>query len=308
LSLTFLNIDEFQGQSTIRSGEQETDAQCYSSDDYHDAMEGDTHHRSQTIYTSKHLSAHASKGISDDAQTLANTQEALASTSHSFLQGQFGVFGNSSGTQPQERAYSAGLKPKNHQIFDIYSHSDSFSRNPIVASSNQVYSQPDLQESPFSQLSELPSFVFPSAPSLAGQLYHDSSQSSTSLSSLMHNNPHSSSRFALEPTRSSVLLDLSIHPLEANSTLRESDPQFSDAQTEPESALDWPSLGYLDEALSFIAAERARWTAARESTNGLNVGGNSSETGAISEDEAGGEGRSNHKEEEEASNQVFGTS
>jgi hypothetical protein len=103
-------------------------------------------------------------------------------------------------------------------------------------------------------------------------------------------------------------LNLSIHPLEANSTLPEIDPQVSDTQTEPESALHWPSLGYLDEALGFIAAERARWTAARESTNEFNAGGNSSETGAISEGEAGGEDESINKEEEDAWNQVFGTS
>ena len=78
-----------------------------------------------------------------------------------------------------------------------------------------------------------------------------------------------------------------------------------DTHFEAESASDWPSLGYLGEALGFIAAERARWTAARESATGLNADGNGSETG---ENEGGGEDGLNDKEEEEVWNQVFGTS
>ncbi len=266
-------------------------------------MEDDTHHHSRTTYTSRHLSAHAPRGISDNAQTLANTEEALSSTSYSFLQRQFGVFGNSSGTQSQERAYFARLKPENHESLDIYSHSNSFSRGPIVASSSQVYSGPDLhpsQQSPFSQLSELPSFVFPSAPSLAGQLYPTSLTQSHSQPSPSptHDHPHliASSHLA---SGSSVLSDLSAHPLETNSMLS------LDTHFEAESASDWPSLGYLGEALGFIAAERARWTAARESATGLNADGNGSETG---ENEGGGEDGLNDKEEEEVWNQVFGTS
>ena len=53
--------------------------------------------------------------------------------------------------------------------------------------------------------------------------------------------------------------------------------------SEPENEHDYedgqPSLGYLDEALSFIAEERARWTAAREH------GGEAGQGGVVGQEE-----------------------
>jgi hypothetical protein len=41
-------------------------------------------------------------------------------------------------------------------------------------------------------------------------------------------------------------------------------PHYHSLSSEGDPDHEQPSLGYLDEALSFIASERVRWTAARE--------------------------------------------
>ncbi|KAF8154739.1 hypothetical protein B0H34DRAFT_535684 [Crassisporium funariophilum] len=60
------------------------------------------------------------------------------------------------------------------------------------------------------------------------------------------------------------------------------------AQTQADEEGAEPSLGYLDEVLSFIAVERARWTAAREGVvSGSNVSGDARQSGARDFEEEG---------------------
>lgn len=306
LLVKFPSIDEFLGLSTspiasIRLGEQDTDPEHYSSDAC----------QMQSL-DSGHPIASAPKDIptsTNGVQTSAKTEEAMSSISYFFLQRQFGVYDNSFRNQSQENFSTSRIKPQNLQSLDIYSHSHTLSRAPVVGSASQTCSEHPAQQSPYSMLSELPSFVFPSAPSLAGQLYHNSSLSLPSVSpshtqppaSQIHGHPHTTADFHLppEPSRSSVALDLSADPLNTNPLVRKSESQTSDTFLQAESAPEFPSLGYLDEALSFIAAERARWTAARESTSGLNDGRNGSENVAISGDDDDDEDGLDHKEEAE---------
>lgn len=110
---------------------------------------------------------------------------------------------------------------------------------------------------------------------------HSHTQSDIQFSNYSHPGFHSDSHVAhMEDTTESELdLDLD-HDVEV-STVQRVGGVGGDALL--------PSLGYLDEALSFIAEERARWSAARE--GGVGAGGSGSGSGAGAGESGGVDGR-----------------
>ncbi|KAF9450851.1 hypothetical protein P691DRAFT_429135 [Macrolepiota fuliginosa MF-IS2] len=105
--------------------------------------------------------------------------------------------------------------------------------------------------------------------------------------------PSLASTYREQQSRTRTRIDTSIFQ-DMQTVSSQQQPRYHLLSPEGDPEYEQPSLGYLDEALSFIAAERARWTAAREA--GLLRGPSpqrqeeeqSEESGACQEDETGG--------------------